>query len=78
MKNLRSLYAQRLTHPSGKEGIAEPLYDHLTYDSAVTTSLKFFQVPVSGSKTLADTNMELNGMLANGHKYSCGGLELVV
>ncbi len=77
-ENLNRLYHQRLTHPLSKEGIAEPLYDHLTYDSAATTELLFFQTPLSSTKTKWDTNMELNGQLAAGNKFSVGGLEIHV
>lgn len=76
--NLRNLYKRRLTQPGLKEGIREPLYDFLTYDSAATTALVFFQTPVSGTKTKADTNMTLNGMLPFGQKYIAETLEIHV
>ncbi len=67
--NLQQKYRKRLTDPRYKEGIREPLYDYLTYDSGVTTSLKFFQTQVGGSKTKSDTNVPLNGQLPAGQKY---------
>src|SRR4030065_1027044 len=67
--NLKSLYRRSLVNPNQKEGIREPLYDFLTYNSGGDLSLRFFQDPVSGSKTKADTNMTLNGQLPGGHKH---------
>ena len=77
-QQLRQRFGQRLTHPDGKEGIAEPLYDFQTYDSGSTLSIKFFQTPISGTKTKADTNMELAGQLPAGHKFSTDVLEIHV
>ncbi len=67
--NLKQLYRRRLVNPNQKEGIREPLYDFLTYNSGTDLSLRFFQDPVSGTKTKADTNMTLAGQLPGGHKF---------
>lgn len=75
---LRNLYNRRLTIPGVKEGIREPLYDFLTYDSGATLSLRFFRDPAGGTKTKADTNMELQSQLPAGHKYVAETLEIHV
>ena len=74
--NLNTLYRKRLVDPRMKEGIREPLYDFLTYDSAATLQLKFFQTQVGGAKTKSDTNMPLNGQLPAGQKFVAQTLEL--
>ena len=68
-QNLQQVYRKRLVDPRMKEGIREPLYDFLTYDSAATLQLKFFQTQVGGTKTKSDTNMPLNGQLPAGQKF---------
>lgn len=74
--NINAMYRRRLTNPRVKEGIREPLYDFLTYDSAATTALRFFQDPISGTKTKSDTNMTLAGQLPGGHKYVAETIEI--
>lgn len=76
--NLQMKYRKRLTDPRYKEGIREPLYDFQTYDSGVTTSLKFFQTQVGGTKTKADTNMPLNGQLPQGQKFVAEAISIHV
>lgn len=75
---LQRRYRQRLTVAGVKDGIREPLYDFLTYDSAATTSLRFFQTPISGTKTKAETNMTLAGQLPAGWKFSADLIEIHV
>ena len=77
-QNLQKLYRKRLVDPRMKEGIREPLYDFLTYDSAATLQLKFFQTQVGGTKTKSDTNMPLNGQLPVGQKFVGQTLEVHV
>lgn len=76
--NLKKRYQQQLTMPGVKEAIREPLYDTLPYDSGVTTQLRFFQTPISGTKTKSDTNMTLAGQLPAGWKFSAEVAELHV
>jgi len=76
--NLTRLYRRNLVNPNQREGIREPLYDFLTYNSGVDTALRFFQDPVSGTKTKADTNMTLSGQLPGGHKYISETVEIHV
>lgn len=77
-ENLNALYRKRLVDPRMKEGIREPLYDFLTYDSGATLQLKFFQTQVGGTKTKSDTNMPLNGQLPAGQKFVGQTLEVHV
>jgi hypothetical protein len=74
--NMNALYRRRLVNPRVKEGIREPLYDFLSYNSGADTTLRFFQDPESGSKTKSDTNMTLNGQLPGGHKYVAETMEI--
>lgn len=76
--NLQSLYKRRLTVPGQRDAIREPLYDFLTYDSGATLNLRFFQDPIGGTKTKADTNMTLAGQLPKGWKYIVETMEIVV
>lgn len=77
-QNLQRMFRKRLVDPRMKEGIREPLYDFLTYDSAATLQLKFFQTQVGGTKTKSDTNMPLNGQLPAGQKFVGQTLEIHV
>lgn len=77
-EQLKRDYRRRLTAPGIKEGIREPLYDFLTYDSGTTLNLKFFQAGVGGTKTLSDTNLTLNAQLPAGWKFSAESIELHV
>lgn len=76
--NLNRLYHRRLVDPAKREGIREPLYDFLTYNSGVDLALRFFQDPISGTKTKADTNLTLQGQLPGGHKFISETLEIHV
>lgn len=52
------------------EELAWSFYDFTTYVAAGQTSLAFFQTPNgSGSKTLADTNMDLAGQIPKGQNF---------
>lgn len=75
-KDYRALYNKRLTDPRFKEAIRQSLYDTQTFDSNVSSKLTFFTTPVSGAKTLADTNMRLAGQLPKGHKFVADGVEI--
>lgn len=57
------------------ESVWQPLYDYQTYALAGQTQLSFFQVPVGqSSKTLADTNMVNQGMLAAPQRFFVTGI----
>jgi hypothetical protein len=57
------------------ESVWQPLYDFQTYAMAGQTQLSFFQVPVGqSSKTLADTNMVNQGMLAAPQRFFVTGV----
>lgn len=69
-RNLRQLYQSQLTQPGVKEGIREPLYDYLPYDSGTALQLGFFQRQAGTSGvTFADTNMPGAGQLPKGWKF---------
>lgn len=76
--NLRSLYRRRLVPPGVRDAIREPLYDRLVYESGVTTQLRYFSVPISGTKTKAETNMDLAGQLSKGWKFIAETLAIQV
>lgn len=77
-RDWKALHAKRLTDPNFKEAIRQSLYDTLTFDSNVTTSLRFFSTPKGGTKTAADTNMTLAGQLPKRHKFVADGIEIHV
>lgn len=68
--------------------IYAPLYDSATYTSGTTTTLSFFVTPkgqgtttapgATGSKSLADTNLQLAGQLATGNRFYCTGIEFQI
>lgn len=59
------------------EAIRQTLYDFQTYNSAGQTSLSFFQTPIGqNSKTVADTNMELAGVLPNPKNFLVQSIEI--
>jgi hypothetical protein len=60
--------------PDSIEGIWQPFYDYQTYAMAGQLQLQFFQVPQSGTKTLADTNMTNAGMFPNPTAFFCTGI----
>jgi hypothetical protein len=62
---------------NAKEVIWQPLYDYQTYAAAGQLSLNFFQVANGqGTKTYADTNMEMNGQLPAGMNFLCVAIEV--
>lgn len=73
---------------SGEDEIYSPLYDSGTYTSGTTTSMSFFSVPIgqgtttapgaTGTKSLADTNMQIQGSLPLGNKFYCTGVEFLI
>jgi hypothetical protein len=64
-----------------------PLYDANTYGSSGVLTLSFFALPqgqgttsapsATGTKTLADTNLQAAGQLTKGNAFYCTGKELV-
>lgn len=56
------------------EGISQPLYSYQAYPAAGASTLVFFQVPVSGTVTNEDTNMQLAGQLPNPNKFLIQGV----
>lgn len=58
------------------ECITQPLYDILAYPAVGQLAFSFFQVPVSGTKTRASTNMQLAGQLPAPQKFLCSGISI--
>ena len=74
--------------PDAVEAIRQPLYDSILYPTAGQTQLRFFQNPqgaglspspgqANNPKTLADTNMELQGQLASPKAFLCTSIEII-
>lgn len=71
--------------PGTQDAIYAPLYDSLAYAAAGQLQLNFFAVPIgqgattapgaAGAKTEADTNLTNAGLLPNGNRFYCTGLE---
>lgn len=67
-----------------RDTIAEPRYDTVPLPAAGSTQLTFFALPLgqgatafgAGSKTYADTNMELAGQLPNPYTFTILGMRL--
>jgi hypothetical protein len=75
--NLKMLSKYDAYIASAKEVIYQPLYDYQTYAQAGQLSLTFFQTPAgSGTKTYADTNMDMGGQLPAGMNFLCVGIEI--
>lgn len=53
----------QIGRPNSPDVFDQPLYDRVAYAAGGQTSLTFFTVPRSGSKSLAKTNMTLAGQL---------------
>ncbi|MGH8742849.1 MAG: hypothetical protein ACREUY_01070 [Burkholderiales bacterium] len=66
----------RVNRPGQLEVLRQSLYDFQVYAQAGQTSLVFFQVPISGTKTEADTNMVLAGQLPAGQQFLAQSLEV--
>ena len=57
--------------------LTQPLYDYQAYPTTGATSMKFFQVPIGqSSKTEADTNMTVAGMLPAPQEFMVTGIEV--
>lgn len=70
--SLDSLIFYNPNRPDQTEAIWQPFYDFQTYAQAGQTSLTFFQVPNGqGTKTYADTNMELAGQFPAPTAFLC-------
>ena len=86
--NKADLKAHRATLANIQDQIYSPLYDSAVYTSATTTSLQFFTVPrgqgttsavgATGTKSYADTNLQLAGQLALGNRFYCTGIEFQI
>jgi len=63
--------------PGEWEVVNEDLYDFQTYPLAGTTGLTFFAVPRGqGTKTTADTNMDLAGQISAGLLFNVRAIEI--
>ncbi|MBT9174236.1 MAG: hypothetical protein DDT21_02648 [Syntrophomonadaceae bacterium] len=61
------------------EAVRQSLYDFQTYPAAGITQMMFFQVPAGqGTKTLADTNMEIAGSLPNPKMQLVQSIEILL
>jgi hypothetical protein len=61
------------------EATRQTLFDHQTYATAGITQMQFFQVPKGqGGKTIADTNMEIAGMLPQPKYFLIESVEIYV
>lgn len=81
--------ANEVVNPAQSEIVRNTLYDSLLYPQAGTTQLTFFSLPlgqgvtsatgaaVGGSKTYADTNMDLGGQLPSGKTYLVESIEVL-
>lgn len=75
--NLAELQSYAVNRKGQYEGIRQSLFDFQTYAAAGQTSLTFFQVPIGqGGKTIADTNMDLSGSLAQPKHQLVESLEI--
>ena len=71
------LDSSKVLVPGMAEAIWQPLYDSATYPAAGTSALAFFQEAIGvNGKTVADTNMELNGQLAKGQAFLVTGVQV--
>ncbi len=84
----REQLMQHQSYLSDMDVIWDPLYDFQTYTATTGhTTLSFFSAPVgqgttsapgaTGSKTLADTNMETANQLGKGNQFYMTGLEVL-
>jgi hypothetical protein len=81
--NMADMSTYATTQWNNWEFVNGSLYDSASYVAAGQTSLTFFQTPQGGgtgfgggSKTLSDTNMVLNGMLATGNMFVASSIEV--
>jgi hypothetical protein len=87
---LPSLAMAKMMSTTGKglEGVRQSLFDFLLYGTAGSTQYNFFATPkgqgmtsaiggtVGGSKTIADTNLEVAGQLPSGKAFLATSIEL--
>lgn len=76
--SLAELQQYNVNRPNQVEAIRSSLYDTLTYAQAGQTSLQFFQVPKSGTKTFAQTNMTAAGSLPSPQSFLVETIEIYV
>lgn len=70
------LNLQQGTYSAVGEKLAYTYYD--TIDLAIaTTTHRMFQVPTSGAKTLAETNMKAAGMMPQAHHHTVYNLKMM-
>lgn len=60
----------------GWEAVKQSLYDYQAYAAAGQSVLSFFTLPVSGTKTLSDTNMTLAGQLPKNQEFLITSIEV--
>lgn len=83
----REQLAQHQSYLADWDVIWDPLYDFNVYPSAGTTQLSYFSTPqgqgttsspgASGTKTIADTNMDSAGQLGKGNQFYVTGIEML-
>lgn len=57
--------------------IWEPLYDTVVYPAAGAREIALFQEAIGNNgKTIADTNMDMNGQISSGKNFMITGIEL--
>jgi hypothetical protein len=76
------------TTGGGLEGLRQSLYDHLLYPTAGQTQFNFFSLQrgqgmtsalggvVASPKSIADTNMDISGMLPSGKAFAATSIEV--
>ena len=74
--NLNELGAYSVNRPGSSEVVYQPLYDYQVYAAAGQTSLTFFQTPIGGAKTIADTNMQVGGVLPAPQRFLLLAIEV--
>jgi hypothetical protein len=74
-----NVFAKYAVNRAGEiEAVRQPLYDYQAYAQAGQTSLTFFAIPRGqAGKTLADTNMDVAGSLANPKRFLVLGISIV-
>lgn len=83
----REQLLQHQSYLSDMDVIWDPLYDFNTYLAAGQLSLSFFSTPIgqgttsapgaTGSKSIADTNMDSAGQLGKGNQFYMTGVEIL-
>lgn len=75
--NLNQLERYGTSREGMKEVVWNPLYDFQTYLAAGQLQTTFFSTPIGGTKTKADTNMNLAGQIAAGKSFLLTGIQCV-